>query len=534
MPFSGNIYIENFDNSNDVDVAAPQFMLNWLSEPNGGTLDNTVTRDDGETFLVQKTSTLLNNALRSGQDVSFGIVDISDGIITKNGSLFIDGTKFIEQISNTREITTEIDNNLELKTYGTGDIKLTSSGTNSDIKLTSNKNISLDASNNIELRNTELIGNTEINDDLYIKTNIVMQDDSHSGNTTKISYNNNQNIIIGNGLTVEGDVSATTFTGTWAGSQIADNYILSAATWHAKLNASGDDASFNSVGANHLTLTHNFTWGGTSISRIADGNLGLVKVKVSSNTSYMSDPAWSEDNIKIDSNTGLLYTKDTTTAAIPSTINDTITVGAGQVYGNAWETRINAIIAKGDIIPYVNSTFAPMAVGNACNLGSTSNKWWGLYTVSTTTNIITTDTPPIVKQDKLYMNDILDTDLGLNFINQLQPISYKCADTNNNIKATDISNIKFPGVRRHYGLTGQQVKEVLGDKDFAGYCCDPSTNMCSLRLEEFISPMIKATQELSAKNTVLEQENAELKSEMLNLKNTMNILLVSLGKLPIS
>ena len=36
------------------------------------------------------------------------------------------------------------------------------------------------------------------------------------------------------------------------------------------------------------------------------------------------------------------------------------------------------------------------------------------------------------------------------------------------------------------------------------HCCDSSTNISSLRLEEFIAPMIKATQELNAKNIALE------------------------------
>ena len=87
MPFSGNIYIENFNDSSNIDVSVPQHILNWLSEPSGGTLDNSVTRNNGETFQVQKASTLLDDALNSGRNVSFGNVDISGGITTGSSGI---------------------------------------------------------------------------------------------------------------------------------------------------------------------------------------------------------------------------------------------------------------------------------------------------------------------------------------------------------------------------------------------------------------------------------------------------------------
>ena len=71
----------------------------------------------------------------------------------------------------------------------------------------------------------------------------------------------------------------------------------------------------------------------------------------------------------------------------------------------------------------------------------------------------------------------------------------------------------LPGKRTHYGLIAQDVKIVLDEmglttNDFAGYmAADPIENTdLGLRYEEFLSPMIKAIQELSSKVDRLEAE----------------------------
>ena len=79
--------------------------------------------------------------------------------------------------------------------------------------------------------------------------------------------------------------------------------------------------------------------------------------------------------------------------------------------------------------------------------------------------------------------------------------------------------------RTHYGLISQDVETVLTDigktgTDFAGFCKDRNYKLesdaegndvktelegynYSLRYEEFIAPLVKAVQELSAENTAL-------------------------------
>jgi|GEM_PF-4143396 len=76
------------------------------------------------------------------------------------------------------------------------------------------------------------------------------------------------------------------------------------------------------------------------------------------------------------------------------------------------------------------------------------------------------------------------------------------------IKRTEI--VKTPGKRTHYGLIAQEVAEAIkasGAGDFAGHVLDDASNPDStqgLRYDQFIAPLIKAVQELSAKVAALE------------------------------
>ena len=162
---------------------------------------------------------------------------------------------------------------------------------------------------------------------------------------------------------------------------------------------------------------------------------------------------------------------------------------------------------------YANETvFAPSDTvlrpgsDGLCDLGRANYKWKDVYASNGT----------IITSDRDTKKNIKDSDLGLDFINQLQPRKYQLRDQ----KATkhtldlpeggtvDIGQKAQKFQRTHYGLIAQEVKEVLGETDFAGYV-DTSINSeegngLALRYTEFISPLIAAVKELSAKVAVLE------------------------------
>jgi len=129
---------------------------------------------------------------------------------------------------------------------------------------------------------------------------------------------------------------------------------------------------------------------------------------------------------------------------------------------------------------------------NAGYLGESSHRWQAVYAVNGS----------IQTSDRNEKTLITTSDLGLNFILKLEPVSYKWKVGGWNIEENgeDEEPTKTPidGKRNHYGLIAQQVKEVIGDKDFGGWVkedLEDDASMESLRYAEFISPMIKAIQE---------------------------------------
>jgi hypothetical protein len=110
---------------------------------------------------------------------------------------------------------------------------------------------------------------------------------------------------------------------------------------------------------------------------------------------------------------------------------------------------------------------------NKYDLGISSRRWDDIYA---TNNVIQTS-------DITQKENILDSDLGLDFINLLRPVSYKLKDRN----------------RTHYGLIAQEVSSslLLLNKTTNDYGGIVTGSLLGLRYIELLSPMIKAIQELS-------------------------------------
>ena len=157
---------------------------------------------------------------------------------------------------------------------------------------------------------------------------------------------------------------------------------------------------------------------------------------------------------------------------------------------------MNGTLRPYSILPYVGSTY---------DLGSAGIQWSQIYLVNN----------PIVSSDQNYKTDIVDSNLGLDFVNALRPVSFKLTHTDGR-----------EGVRTHYGLIAQEVESVLGDdaSDTAiwtketieaspevpadeylpGQPAVEEHGKQGLRYDELISPMIKAIQELTTRLTALE------------------------------
>ena len=146
---------------------------------------------------------------------------------------------------------------------------------------------------------------------------------------------------------------------------------------------------------------------------------------------------------------------------------DNMTAGGGSPSDNV------AISASGYIVPGLPDIY---------DIGTANLPWNNIYANNGTINT----------SDENKKENIVTSDLGLDFINELTPISYRF----------------ISGSRTHYGLGAQSVEttlELVGkdSMDFAGLITGSNY---ALRYHEFISPMIRAIQELTNKVTQLESQ----------------------------
>jgi hypothetical protein len=155
-----------------------------------------------------------------------------------------------------------------------------------------------------------------------------------------------------------------------------------------------------------------------------------------------------------------------------------------------------------------NSQFYPTA-DNARSIGLGSNRYTAIYAVNGT----------IQTSDEREKTDIVNSDLGLDFISKLRPVSFKWK-IGQNIQTTEtiideegkekIESIITPraGIRTHYGLIAQEVEELLNGKDFGGFIHDKESDLKGLRYDQFVPILIKAIQEQQAQ---IEELKAKIK-----------------------
>ena len=153
---------------------------------------------------------------------------------------------------------------------------------------------------------------------------------------------------------------------------------------------------------------------------------------------------------------------------------------------------------------FTNSGLFP-GTGDTYTFGNSGNRWNYLYCQYINATKSITCESLIELSDARLKTDVATCDLGLSFIQSLRPVSYRwiIGDTilmppedPEDPSALPIS-VARPGVRRHYGLIAQELRDALDGKDFAGYCYDSEADEYGIRYGELIAPLIKAVQELA-------------------------------------
>ena len=124
-------------------------------------------------------------------------------------------------------------------------------------------------------------------------------------------------------------------------------------------------------------------------------------------------------------------------------------------------------------------------------------------------NNFTSDNSWTRSSDERKKTNIANATLGLDFVNDLRTITYKwkrSQDIPNTLDDYDADTNHMDTSVTMHGMLAQEVKSALdtaGVTTFGGWAEEPDGSQ-SLSQEMFIYPLIKAVQELSAKNTALE------------------------------
>jgi len=174
----------------------------------------------------------------------------------------------------------------------------------------------------------------------------------------------------------------------------------------------------------------------------------------------------------------------------------------------SWETNIKTT-AQGNVELYYSNALRLATIADGVDITGwcrpTTDNYWDIGHPSYRWDDIRATNSSIETSDRNEKEDITSTDLGLSFVNKLTPVSYK----------------RKGKTRTHYGLVAQDVETVITDlgkttTQFAPLVKDKledGTERYGLRYGEFISPLIKAIQELTTKVETLETKVAALEAK---------------------
>jgi len=228
------------------------------------------------------------------------------------------------------------------------------------------------------------------------------------------------------------------------------------------------------------------------------------------------------DNVSIGTDAGEVLTSGNQNTLIGRDAGDAITTGQGNIcigHGatTATSDRIFSITMGRDVASVGDYyfTFGVDASVHRVYNNFTSNASWTR------------------QSDERIKKDITtNTDCGLDFINDLRTVTYKFkapSELDPSMTGYDESKTETLYKNKMYGFIAQEVKSAMDTHnitDFSGWhqVDDGGDNMQGISYEMFVMPLVKAVQELSAKVTALETENATQATQIADLISRVTAL----------
>jgi hypothetical protein len=196
------------------------------------------------------------------------------------------------------------------------------------------------------------------------------------------------------------------------------------------------------------------------------------------------------------------YTFAIPTGSVTDVMRGNGTWGAVSFATNAtYADYLGGVVASSWARIFATNSGTANAGGSGVNLlGSTSTGIAGAYVgTSGTSNIVTFTVQTTSPSDVRLKEEIADADLGLAFVKQLRPVSYK-------LKAD-------PKHQKGYGFIAQEVEAIIGGESSLVYHepdwkVGDETGFKTIHYPSYVAVLTKAIQELSAEVDILRNTNA--------------------------
>ncbi|UPQ77720.1 tail fiber domain-containing protein [Flavobacterium azooxidireducens] len=268
--------------------------------------------------------------------------------------------------------------------------------------------------------------------------------------------------------------------------------------------AVGDEALFsNTSGQNNTVSGHramyNNTWG---FSNVANGvyslfrntggyfNTAIGSYSLYSNTSGIGNTAIGYGSFD------LCSVCNYNTAIGINTLNEIV---SGQNNTAIGYEALNSIFSGSNNIGLGYNANVPSSTGsNQVRIGNNFITYAGTQVAWSITS------------DKRWKSNIQNTNLGLEFIKKLRPVSY--FRENDEFKKTE------------YGFIAQELEEAFNTSggDSNGIITIDDEGMYSVRYNDLLAPIVKAIQELETQTQNLKEENKNLKNQLELTLRTLN------------
>lgn len=314
-------------------------------------------------------------------------------------------------------------------------------------------------------------------------------------NNTMIGYNAGNTTTFGNSNIIIG-ANAVASTPGMSNSLVIGSHIFGSNTGNIGFGVPSPVSSlqFNGTTARDISVERNIGSIGNSLTLLA-GGAGSGTTNTAGGDLFLSSgvaTGSSQSNIQFKTAGGGGSGSTDSNPAVKMIITGTGKVGVGTV-SPTFPLQVNGTIA-----PVGDGTF---------DIGGPANRYLNIYATSGVVNT----------SDARQKREILDSDLGLNFISKLRPVSYYWKKGGDNYL--------------HYGVIAQETERALASikaesgrvhqVDNVIVTHDEKTDAYGVRYSELIAPLIKAVQELYASLTKTDERVAQLEAENAALKEAV-------------